>query len=129
MTSGLRLIRVGYWRSPEDQRWPDPAELVDPNWDPDERSAVCDYLQRGFVARAYLGKAACKLCGEATGSRELSDGVFIWPEGLAHYVGHHSVRLPMRIMDHVKARAEELEDAEIDDSWWLRQSPDSVGHE
>ncbi|HEY1188039.1 MAG TPA: hypothetical protein VGE74_10300 [Gemmata sp.] len=28
------------------------------------------------------------------GGRDLTDGVWMWPEGLAHYVECHAVRLP-----------------------------------
>jgi hypothetical protein len=28
------------------------------------------------------------------GGRDLTDGVWMWPEGLAHYVERHAVRLP-----------------------------------
>ena len=37
------------------------------------------------------------------GCRELSDGTYVWPEGLAHYVEEHNVRLPQQFVDHVLA--------------------------
>ena len=39
-------------------------------------------------------------CSLANGSAELTDGVFIWPEGLAHYVAEHSVALPDDFRQH-----------------------------
>jgi hypothetical protein len=101
--------------------WPDPSEFVDRSWNAAERENVADYLRRGFVARAYMGKSRCRFCGELIGSLELSDGVFIWPEGLAHYLDVHGVRLPERFLAHVPARSEELETAEMDDDWWRAQ--------
>lgn len=68
-----------------------------------------------------LGKSRCRLCGELVGSLELSDGVFVWPEGLVHYLDAHEVRLPQRFVTHVMARSEELGTAEIDDDWWQTQ--------
>jgi len=34
------------------------------------------------------------------GSREYWDGVWFWPEGLAHYVQCHDVRLPDEFVQH-----------------------------
>jgi hypothetical protein len=115
--NAMRLVRIAYWRGAQAPGWPDPREFVDVSWDPSERESVADYLRRGFVARAYMGKSLCRLCGEAVGSLELSDGVFIWPEGLAHYVEVHDVRLPPRV-DNMQGHTERLEEAEVDDDWW-----------
>lgn len=49
-----------------------------------------------FVAAA--GTSLCRICGQANGSAELTHGVrFVWPEGLAHYVEAHDVRLPAEV--------------------------------
>jgi hypothetical protein len=48
--------------------------------------------------------------------------VFIWPEGLTHYVVVHDVRLPERFVEHVRHRTEYLEVAEVDDTWWKESS-------
>jgi hypothetical protein len=112
------LVRIGYWRGDQAPGWPDPRVFVDPAWDASERERVADHLRRGFVARAYLGKSTCRLCGDAVGSLELSDGVFIWPEGLGHDVEVHDVRLPQRFVDHVGCYTEAIEDADVDEDWW-----------
>jgi len=58
------------------------------------------------------------------GSRELTDGEWIWPEGLAHYVEHHDVILPDAFVDHCRSRAWrpatcDIPSAyEIDDNFW-----------
>ncbi len=69
-----------------------------------------------------MGPSMSRFCGEAVGSLELSDGVFIWPEGLAHYVEEHGVRLPARFVNHARCMTEQLENAEIDESWWTSQT-------
>ena len=117
-----RLIRIGYWASDRAPGWPDPHRFVDCGWDLGERETAVDYLRRGLVARAYLGMSPCRLCGAPVGSLELSDGVFIWPEGLAHYLDEHHVRLPARFVEHLRSRTEELGCAEIEDHWWKSQS-------
>lgn len=77
------LIRIGYWRSERSPQWPDPRSLVDLDWDADDRLKMASYVRRGFVARRYLGMSVCRICGERFGSLELSDGVYLWPDGLA----------------------------------------------
>lgn len=48
-----------------------------------------------------MGYSPCRLCGDNDGALELSDGVFVWPEGLRHYVVDHGVRLPQEFVSHV----------------------------
>lgn len=69
-----------------------------------------------------LGHAHCRVCGALNGSLELTDGTFSWPEGLAHYLEEHGVRLPPRFVEHARRTTERLEDAEIDEVWWRRSS-------
>lgn len=117
-TAPRRLVRLGYWRSDEQPAWADPESLVAVRWFEEPSHVVTDYLRRGFVARAYLGTSTCRLCGDDVGSLELSDGVYIWPEGLAHYVDVHGVRLPPRFTRHIHQIMTELEGAEVDEAWW-----------
>lgn len=123
------LILIGYWRReagdgwPADERWPSPADFVDRGWDEDERDQIADYLGRGFVVRAYMGYSPCRLCDlETNGSLELSDGVYAWPEGLAHYVSDHGVRLPEAFVSHVLSMIDAFEGAGRDESWWRSQA-------
>jgi hypothetical protein len=37
------------------------------------------------------------------GSRDLTDGVWVWPEGLAHYVEEHDVMLPDAFLHTMRA--------------------------
>jgi hypothetical protein len=123
----MRLVRLGYWLGDQSPGWPEVRAFIDADWDADERADVASYLGRGFVARRYLGFSLCRICGKAVGSLELSDGVFVWPEGLAHYVSEHSVRLPARFVEHVAERTAALEDAVVDDQWWRGLSGWSAG--
>jgi len=118
----LRLVRIGYWEGETPSGLPHPLAFVDPSWDIEERETLSVYLSRGFIVRAYLGKSVCRVCGIANGALELSDGVFVWPEGLAHYIGEHGVRLPTRFVEHALNRTAALEEGEIDDDWWRSQA-------
>jgi hypothetical protein len=112
----LRLI--GYWRSGSQPDWPDPVDFVDPAWDDQERHMVWTYLKSGTVARAYRGLSRCGFCHEHNGSMEFTDGVYIWPQGLAHYLDAHAVRLPEVFVKHAVERLGALEAASVEHEWW-----------
>ena len=120
----LRLI--GYWSSSTDARYaayPDPASWVDHEWDDEERSTVGWYVRSGSMVRGFMGYSTCRLCGFAqNGNHELTDGTFIWPEGLAHYVMEHSVRLPEEFVRHVEMMEDQFEAVIIDTEWWRTQA-------
>jgi hypothetical protein len=65
-----------------------------------------DYLRGGEVDAMYKGISYCRFrkngCTPPTnmGSCDLTDGVWIWPEGLAHYVEAHEVWLPDSFVEH-----------------------------
>lgn len=116
----LRLI--GYWASVSDASWPDSAAFVDPTWDDDERELVRRYLSHGLVARVYMGMSRCRFCSEKVGYRELTDGEYIWPEGLAHYVTEYQVRLPQDFIAHVHEQQGQFKEMVIDETWWREQT-------
>jgi hypothetical protein len=137
----LRLI--GYWAGPGAEGWPDPRLFARSDPDAAGLQRVLEYLQAGTVYVAAAGVSSCRFCGAANGSVELTDGErFTWPEGLAHYVSDHDVRLPdavTALMAQPPAPVDPLafEDAlfrtrriKIDSDWWgslrdSRSSPES----
>lgn len=126
MTNGgsgaVRLRLVGYWDGPmAGGGWPDVRGFVDGEWDREERRDVVDYLGQGFVFRGFGGISRCRFCGVENGALELTDGVWYWPDGLAHYLVEHEVRLPRVFVEHVLAAMGRLEDAETDTAWWKGQ--------
>jgi hypothetical protein len=113
----MELILVGYW-SDDKGRWPDPGEFVDTTWDDQERDMVSQYIGAGTIARTFMGYSACRICGALNGDLEYTDGTYIWPQGLRHYVDQHSVRLPAEFVRHAIGRLDEIETANVDSSWW-----------
>lgn len=92
------------------------------DWSEDEREDVTDYLRHGQVTRASMGYSPCRMCDKRdNGCLELTDGTYVWPEGLAHCIAEHGVRLPQEFVQHVVRSQEALEAAEVDETWWLRQ--------
>ncbi|WP_433088412.1 hypothetical protein ACQP1P_20535 [Dactylosporangium sp. CA-052675] len=140
MTKVLRLL--GYWdgrTAPEGL--PDVCGFVSAA-DPATHHAVAAYLRSGTAFAVAAGVSVCRLCGAANGSAELTDGEhFVWPEGLAHYVEAHGVRLPdevVAVAGHGVAPGVELEwftpalletgEVTVDTQWWSRQAgPGSAG--
>lgn len=78
------------------------------------------------------GLVGLRICGDWAGSRCLTDNVWVWPEGLSHYVEEHSVRLPREFIDSMLERRFEVPALEavlhvqVDDrydfSFWLAWS-------
>jgi hypothetical protein len=102
---------IGYWTS----LWHTQSgygELPDPRayvaaMDSALQSLLVSYLDVGknplaTVKAQWRGWSNCRICDCDTGSRCLTDGVFVWPEGFGHYVGEHSVRPPAEFIDHVR---------------------------
>jgi hypothetical protein len=116
----MRVRLIGYWQGggeKDDGRWPDPRDLIDESWSNQERELVASYLEHGFKPFAFLGFSGCRLCGRLNGSAEFTDGVYLWPEGLARYVREHSVRLPPEVLAHIGRRYEELGSFDADRDW------------
>jgi hypothetical protein len=114
---------IGYWRSAHHPDYPDPAQLVDDSWDQDERSTVVQFLSYGQIARAYMGYSNCRICSlQTNGSLEYTDGVYQWPQGLAHYVEEHAVRLPLEFIVHAVRKVDEAEAQQPTLDWWLSQT-------
>lgn len=90
---------IGFWKTDDE-----PKEYIDPDWDSAERHMVIAYLLSGKVESRFRGHASCRVCGERNGSTDLTDGVWIWPEGLAHYLKEHGVRPPQEFVDHVLSK-------------------------
>lgn len=114
----MRVRLIGYWRSEDDDRSPDPRDLIDESWSDEERDLVASYFEEGFVPWVFAGSSDCRLCGKANGSAEFTDGVYLWPEGLAHYVREHSVKLPDAVLVHVRRQRDELDSLDVDRDWW-----------
>lgn len=127
------LRRIGYWDGPDASGgWPDVRGLVTQSPDPQQQAAVAAYLGSGTVFVAAAGASLCRICGCGNGSAELTDGEhFVWPEGLAHYVEAHDLRLPEEVVvvarrglaapvDPLDFEQKLFETGElaVDDDWW-----------
>lgn len=126
---------IGHWiESLLDAKYYPPQELVG-DLSPETRARVASYLDSGSLYRQYRGLSWCRFgCGhQAMGSAELTDGVWVWPGGLSHYVRNHAVVLPDEFIAHILAggsKASEPGSDELpDDRLWLNWCQQrSTGH-
>ena len=94
---------IGFWHSEQEPYFPDPAWFIDKNWDAAERQIVIDYLKKGTAIVYYRGFSWCRFkCHGGFGTTDLTDGTYVYPEGLVHYIEEHDVRLPDDFIHHVK---------------------------
>jgi hypothetical protein len=122
LTGCMSLVLIGYWKSDRHPDWPDPHAFVDPSWDENERHLTSAYLSSGTILRAGAGYSPCRFCGMNNGSVEFTDGTYVWPEGLAHYIHDHDVRLPRAVVEHAVRCLDSLEAEPIDLAWWKAQN-------
>ena len=129
----LEIRLIGYWNSDFEPQWPNPYHFVDRTWDKAERELVINHLISGFPMNWQMGYSWCRFqCGKTNnGSKELSDGYYIWPEGLVHYLEAHEIKLPLEFIEHCKTyRASDEKTLfhrerihenyyNINDKWWL----------
>jgi len=96
---------IGYWLAGlRDLQFCHPKEVVG-DLAPEFHSRVAEYLDAGDCWEKYFGTSWCRFhCGipdDAMGSEELTDGQWVWPAGLSHYVRAHNITLPDEFITHV----------------------------
>lgn len=126
----MRLI--GYWmESLQDESLPPPQELVS-DYEPEVRERIAAYLNDGAEYVQKIGFSRCRFsCGYVTVPAELTDGEWVWPRELGHYVIQHNIRMPdefiFRVLSGVKpnydARTAEAPEANDTSFWeiWCKQ--------
>lgn len=102
-----KLKRTGFWWSEEEPHLPHPKDFVDKEWDPEEREKVIAYLESSYyMPYRYFGMSWCRMgCRgepEDIGEQDLTDGTWVFPEGLVHYVRHHYVKPEKAFLEHVR---------------------------
>jgi hypothetical protein len=66
-----------------------------------------------------MGYSRCRICGKDNGAAEYTDGTYVWPEGLAHYIYDHAVRLPDELVAHACQRLSSVEGRDVASDWWV----------
>ena len=70
-----------------------------------------------------MGYSYCRICGNTLGSYERTDGTYIWPVDLSHYIRYHEIRLPMEFIKHIRTNSiRTINDYETDS--WIKMMKD-----
>ena len=106
------LRAIGYWRIDQpgvanEGPGSDPYTILAIRGAQPLDSVLVSYLRRGHRVLTYKGYSQCRFnCGVPNpdmGKSDLTDGVWIWPEGLVHYVEAHGLALPEEFVDCARA--------------------------
>ena len=130
-----RLKTIGYWQSEKDLYYPNPLSFEDKNWAGKEKETVLIYVESGEKLRSYRGYSWCRFgCGHIDmGTKDLTDGEYVWPEGFTHYIEFHNIKPPSVFIKKCKERKvhlgednlEKLSELDIEigrnDKWWVNQ--------
>ena len=122
----LEILKIGYWSAENEyQDYPSARDFIGEHTYPGQQKII-EYLQQGSpMPWITPGVSECRICGFSNRSRDLSDGKYMWPEGLAHYLQEHNLRLPQEFEDHVASDWEAIETTHlsigtffINSEWW-----------
>jgi hypothetical protein len=119
---------IGYWiESLRNERWCAPQEVTGV-LEPEARARLVEYLDAGECCGHFRGISWCRFaCGcLEMGSKERTDGRWVWPEGLSHYVRLHHVVLPEEFVAHALELPSKTSAQPERESFWqeLFTSPD-----
>lgn len=126
------LKLVGYWNETESStRWIDPNWIVGFKWGRVEHEQVVRYLRAGVCAQEELGYSWCRvdrsIPDQEMGCTDLTDGCWMWPEGLSIYVDKFSIELPPLFLGHIRVNCYRIPEqansfnsyeGDLDASYW-----------
>ena len=115
------LRAIGFWRVPRHEWRADTQDHVYVGWEAGWTAypqaivaalgpanydiSVRSYLRNAQLFEAYRGLSYCRFkCGVSNqdmGCREFTDGIWVWPEGLVHYVERHQLPLPQEFLETI----------------------------
>jgi hypothetical protein len=131
MENKTALTLIAYWQSFYEPQYPDPGSFVEEAWDPKQKEQIVAYLKAAQqMPYAFGGNSWCRFrCGiSSLGNTEYTDGKYLWPEGLVHYVEAHNVKLPREVIEHMLENKMVAvgDEYTVDGSWWLQQKGENT---
>lgn len=127
-----KLKAVGFWREENDkigEQFPLPVLSKKKL---ENKDKLISYLQSGIIISEWLGYSYCRFIDgpdeEFMGDKDLSDGVWFWPEGLYIYIKLYNILLPESFLRHIEnnnfqipvnLNTEKIESMEEDYSFWI----------
>lgn len=102
------IFQIGYWEDykSQDTTYMHPKYLVCQNWASDFKKELINYLQSGKTLISFGGYSYCRFSDgpedNKMGSSDLTDGFWVWPEGLAVYIEKFDVMLPENFVEYAR---------------------------
>ncbi len=84
---------IGYWKSDNHPTFIDPKYIMG-TWREEKRASIIAYLQSGRIFCDHLQLEQCIICKYETKRIDLTDGLWIWPSILVHYIQEHNILMP-----------------------------------
>ena len=78
-----------------------PEDLIDEKQSPEILNQVAEYLDNCKFGEHYMGHSFCRICHKDLGCSDRTDGEWVWPDELSHYLLEHKVRLPDEFIKYV----------------------------
>ena len=99
------LKAIGYWKNEGATNLPSPDIFVGVYTNSELKSKIINYLNKGNTYVSWRGLSNCRFsCGTDSskmGFRCFTDNIWVWPEGLSHYIDKHNVILPNEFIEHM----------------------------
>ncbi|WP_054851350.1 hypothetical protein [Olleya sp. ITB9] len=74
------------------------------------KNIIIRYLRNGYEVSSVSTAKECEICNKPVGSTlYLSDGYWIWPKWLIHYVQEHNMKLPNDFLIHIESKDFEID--------------------
>lgn len=93
----MAKIEIGYWNDARN-RFPEyPLPIANPKRDVSKELAALNKIFSKATKMFYKGWSTCRICSAAIGSAEyeikFKGNIYVIPEGYAHYVEHHFIKV------------------------------------
>lgn len=110
------------------EKYPWPGDCVDRSfWTNGLKEAVVEYLKSGHPCEHYHGYSTCRICGKMLSTFERTDGTWVWPDQMEHYIEEHDVVLPQEFMKSMQVPIPEVGEGahpiEKDEDFWINWRP------
>lgn len=110
MMSDWKHKWFGFWNltGRDDLPYPRACDVIDVTFAPEDKPRLIKYLRNCPVVASKMiaHKGKCDFCEkQLVLSTFQSDGVWLWPSSLVHFVEDHSAALPDRFIEHMRMRS------------------------
>lgn len=123
--AGKKNVRwYGFWKEqgPSYANFPSILESVSQDWPERQNNSLLHYLVTSPLLSVTF-RGACLFCGELCyllKDEQLStalrtDGVWVWPDEIVHYIEHHGVMIPSDMFSHIKKKRYRIKSVDVEE--------------